>query len=259
MKKIVLLIIGIIFVVGCQKIWPTKPAPKAPLEITNKHCELSAFNSALISGNAKVEIARGSYGIDITGIQKNNYSCPKISANQLIYSDKDNNKNINAIVRITAPELKNIIVADNATVSVRNLNANNLTVVVKNNGAINFEGQQFNISKISQSGGGKINIDWVNTNSLIVEGDGSGSIYLAGQANNLLVRLTQNARLFARYLRTQKTQAFTTDRALAELFALDTLSAYAIDKSNIYYYKRPKNLTIVTRDWGNVLYHHWVK
>ena len=112
--------------------------------------------------------------------------------------------------------------------------------------------------KFLKLGNGRINIDWIKTDSLIIEGSGSGPVYLAGETDNLVIKLMRKARLHARYLRAQKAHVFTTDNAIAEIFVLDTLGAYAVNNSNIYYYKRPKDITIVTKDTGNVLYPHWV-
>lgn len=256
MKRMVLLVIGIIFVGGCQNTKLTKSAQKKPQEITTQHCDLKSFTTLVAGGNAKVELASGADSIDITGIQQNRFVCPSNSRSQTLDVSNIANRNINAVIKISAANLKNITVTDGATISAQAFKANNLTVVAKDYGTINLAGH-FNIKQIFQLGSGRINIDWIDSDSLNIEGQGHGPIYLAGRVNNLQVKLTGNAKLYARYLRAQKASAFTTDNALAEVMALDTLSAYAIDNSNIHYYKRPKDITIVTRDSGSVLYPHW--
>jgi hypothetical protein len=260
MKKVLLLVIGVgmFFVAGCQTMGPNKKelVTKITREITTKHCSLGSFYSVVMRGNARVEIANGAYGVDIIGIQ-DNYKCPDIDVNHVL-NINTNNENINAIIKICVPKLKSITVFDNATVSTQDFKTNGLSIIAKDNGTINLEGQ-FGIDKISQFGSGRIDIGWVDTDSLIVEGNGNGPIYLAGHVDNLAVRLTKNARLYARYLRAKKAHSFTTDYALAEIWVSDALGAFAVNNSNIYYYKRPKDITIVTRDHGNVLYPHWVE
>jgi hypothetical protein len=75
----------------------------------------------------------------------------------------------------------------------------------------------------------------------------------------MVVRLMRNAQFDARYLRVQKASVFTTDKARADILVLDVLGAFAIDDSNIFYHKRPQNLTVVTKGSGNVLYSGWVR
>ena len=70
----------------------------------------------------------------------------------------------------------------------------------------------------------------------------------------MLVKLMNNAKLNARYLHVNKASLFITDKALAEVSVIDELSAYAVDASNVYYYKRPKDIKAVTRDSANVLF-----
>ncbi len=263
MKKIIFLVIGIIFIVGCQSTKPIntksiKSQQKIAPEIIAKHYDLQSFDSLVVSDNAKVELINGTYGLDITGIQKNNYNYPKMITNRTLYINSAINENANTLIKISAPGLKKITVANNAIVSAQDLKTSGLTITAKDNGSINLKGQ-FNIEKIYQYGHGKIDIDWVDTAFLVVEGSNGGPIYLGGKVNNLLAKLTKDAKLHARYLRTKKAYVFTTDQALAEVLVLNTLGAFAVDNSSIYYYKRLKDITIVTKDNGNVLYPHWVK
>src|SRR3989304_1274225 len=92
---------------------------------------------------------------------------------------------------------------------------------------------------------GRINISWIDSDKLLIKSYGSGPIYLAGVVNNMSAKLTRNADLDARYLRVQNANIIATDSAQAEVSVLDALDAFAIDKSSIYYYKKPKQLTVV--------------
>ena len=159
MKKILLVIIGIIFVTSCQTTGPHKKKSatkitQIPPEITTQHCSLSSFDSVMVNGDTKVEIVNGTYGMDITGIQ-GNYKCPSITGNRVLnisnIINKKTKRDANTVIKVCAPELKNIIVTNNALVSTQDFKTSGLSIVAKDNGTINLEGQ-FDINKISQTG-----------------------------------------------------------------------------------------------------------
>ena len=242
-------VIILILTAGCSSI-PTSTTTKL---ITQKH-SLNRFKSVILSGNTTVELVNGQYATNITGSGKDLYSCHTDIRDQVLYI----NAKSSVAIKLIVPGLKNITVTDNATLNAKDFITNNLTIIAKNNGTINLEGQ-FNIDKIYQRGNGRINITWVSSNKLFIDSNSGGPIYLAGIANNIVAKLTHNAQLDVRYLRTQKASVFTTDKAKADILVLDTLEAFAVDNSNIYYYKRPHYLTVVTRNSGNVLHPDWIR
>jgi len=250
MKRAVIVAASIIFVVGCNGIHKTKTKnTQYSQEIITKHCELSPFSSLVLAGDAKVELVNGSYAIDVTGIGADRYNCQNSAVDKILHV----NKNMpGTLMRVSVPELRNITLNGNAIVSSRDFKTSKLTIIAKDYSTVNLEGQ-FNIDKIFQLSRGRINVSWINSNKLLIGGYDSGPICLAGVADNMVVKLVKDASLNARYLRTQKTSVITADRARAEILALDTLSAFAVDTSSIFYYKKPKNLTVVTRDSGNAL------
>ena len=63
-----------------------------------------------------------------------------------MYINSANNKLSDAVVKVGVYELKNITVADNATVSAKNLKTDNLTITATDSGSINLQGK-FNIKK----------------------------------------------------------------------------------------------------------------
>lgn len=246
MKKLLLIIITIL-VTSCapqkQLLQPT---------ITQNH-DLSSFKSLIVSGNTNIELINGPYAINVFGTPKDLQGYQE----QLLDKTLSISANYNVTIQLSVPELKNITVINNATINAQNFKTNHLTIIAKNNGAIDLKGR-INIDKIYQHSNGRITVDWVSSDQLLVESDSNGPIYLAGRANNLTAKLTNNTQLDARYLRTKEATIFTTDKARADVLVLDTLKAFAVNKSNICYYKRPKHLTVVTKNAGNVLHPDWI-
>ena len=248
MKKMVIVVIGIICIVG---VGCSSSKINVSQKKVTKHCAVNQFKSIVVNGSAMVELVNGAYGIDVTGVQAGSYSCEKNVVNKVLHLGG------NLIIKVSAPELEKITVTDDATVSGKKFKTNKLVVVAKNNGAINLEGRM-NVHGVSQHGSGRINIDWVDADFIRVEGSGDGPIYLAGVAKKALIRLTKKATLNARYLRTEKSSVYTADKSLAEVWA-DNLDASAVDNSNIYYYKMPKDLNVTTSDAANVLHPDWIR
>ena len=204
--------------------------------------DLPPFKSIVLNGNATVELVNGPYATD---------DDKTIVKNQVLFITFKASK-------ISAPRLKNITVANNSVVNAKNFKTSNLTITAKGNGTVNLEGK-YNINKIYQYGSGRINIDWIDSDNLFIDSNSKGPIYLAGKVNSMVAKLTHNAMFDARYLRTKKASIFTTDTARAYIAVLDTLGAFAVDNSNIYYYKRPHKITVVTKGSGNVLHPDWIK
>ena len=262
MKKLIIVAIGTIFIFGCNSNFWLKPKPK-PKSVNTvnttysqrgvaKHCDLDIFDSIVIGGNSKVELVNGTCTIDV---EEGYYDCRKNVKGRTLHI---NSPNSDAAIKVGVYELKKLIVQDNAEVCARDLRTDNLTIIAKGSGSINLQGK-FKIGNISQFSRGMIHVEWIDNDKIHIEGSGSGPIYLAGRVHNMLAKLRKNSQLNARHLRVREASVFTTDRAIAEILVLDNLKAYAVDASNIYYYKRPKDLTVVTRDTGNVLHPDWMR
>lgn len=260
MRKIKLLVAAtlLIFIVGCHKaaVFNTRQTTVIKEPITQKY-NLQSFKSIALSGNTTVKLVNGSYAVCITDLEENLSKYQINVTNQTLHITAPKTINTTTI-EVYAPKLKNLIVAGNVTVSAKGFKTSGLTVTTKGNGTVNLDGQYI-IDKVYQRGNGRINISWINSDNLFVDSDSSGPIYLAGTANNMVIKLMNNAELDARYLRTQKASVFTTDNARADILVLDTLGAFAVDNSNIFYYKRPHNLTVVTKESGNVLHPDWLR
>jgi len=252
MKKLLAAMIIVFSTVGChiQTAIPVKQAI-----VTHRH-NLPPFKAIELNKNTTIELANGSYAVNITGPEKYLYDDQVSVTNQVLHVGASKSAS-NTTIRVFAPGLKKIAVTDNAVVNAKDFQTTDLTIIAKNNGAINLEGQYI-INRIYQYGNGRINIDWINSDRLFIDSHSSGPICLAGTVNSMIAKLTHNASLDARYLRAQKASVFTTDTAQADITVLDTLEAFATDRSNIYYYKRPRNITVVTKESGNVLRPYWI-
>jgi hypothetical protein len=248
MKKLLIAATILIFTTGCyQKSISNAQRLSSQDKITTQKYSLKPFKSIVLQGRASIELVNGSYAANATGMKV---------ASQVLHVGTPALAT-NVPIKVFAPGLKNITVTDNATVSSKNFKTAGLSINAKNNGTINLEGQ-FAIDKIYQRGNGRINISWIDSNNLFIDSDSGGPIYLAGTANNMTIKLTRDSQLDARYLRAQKASVLTTDKARADVLAIDTLGAFAVDKSNVFYYKRPHDLTVLTKGSGNVLQPDWI-
>jgi len=225
-------------------------------EFITKNHTLPSFNSIVVTGYASIELINGPCGTKISGLRKQSDPHQFAIQDQVLYVSAPAST-ANANIAIPASRIKNLTVTDNATVTSKNLKTAGLNIAAHNNGTINLEGQ-LAINKITQTGNGRINIEWIDSNRLFIDSNSSGPLYLAGTVTHMVAKLTGNADLDARYLRAKKASILTTDHARADIVVLDTLNAFAIDNSSIYYYKRPKNLTPLTKDSGNVLHPDWM-
>jgi len=248
MKKTFLFIILPILVLGCTN------KRYEPQIVQTQSQGLEKFKAIHVAGSSKVELVNGPYSLTTSGLEK--------KLNNIAIKVKDNNLQITSspeiTVQIAVPDLKTLLVSGNATVFTTNFTATDLTIIAKNNSSLNLAGQ-LRISKILQQGNGRIDIGWISSNNLQIESAANGPIHLAGVANKVFAKLTHSAQLDCRYLRAEDLSIFTTDNATAHVFALKSLEAFAVNKSNIFYYKRPKHLTVVTKNSGNVLKLDWIR
>jgi len=253
MKKLLSIAIVSVFIVGCHIPPGLNEQQIYPKEIITKNYLLQPFKSIVVEGNPTVTLVNGPYGIKITGPREDldNYKLSVVGQTLHIVTLSPSASSV--FIKVTTHNLKNLTVTDDATVNAKNFKTRGLTIVARDNGAINLEGR-YKIDRISQHGNGRINIAWVDSCRLFVDSNSAGPIYLAGTAEGMGVKLAGNALLEARYLYTKIASVSTENRARADILAINKLKASAIDKSNICYYKRPHYLTVITKGSGNVLY-----
>lgn len=252
MKKIMILLMAIGFISGCScGCFDKTKNRNISSKITTKYCKLQPFRSIVVAGNTQVKLISGVNTIKIKGVGADEYDCQSGVKDNVLYvnSFEDNF----TVVEISAKELNSITVIDRAEVNAKKIKSYGLVVIAKDHGTINLEGY-LDIRKILQFGAGRINIGWLKSKQLSLIGSASGPVYLAGTVGKMVIKLTNDAALNARFLLAKKATVITTDDAHAEVMVLDDLNGFAIDRASIYYYKRPKHLNVVTRNMGNVLF-----
>lgn len=104
---------------------------------------------------------------------------------------------------------------------------------------------------------GNIDISWVDSDLLLMNGSGSGAIRLAGIAQQMRARLNHQQRYAGQYLRVKDLMVETQQYSAASVFAIDTLEAFAYGHSNIYYFHTPNSLNRLTQQSANVLQADW--
>lgn len=250
MKKILFTLLTLYSVIGCQS--------NQIHNISPRDIGAYSFNEIVLQGDAKVELLNG-----YDDLQADSAVKPIISINKRILTinvPKANNTFIenNTFIKVFNKKIRKITATDNSSVYAKNFKTPALTIIAKQNGSINMKGEYY-INTIHQNGMGKINISWVNSKNLFISSNNNGLIYLGGIADKMIAKLTNDAKLEAKYLRVGQAEIFTTDRAIADVLVLDYLGGYAIDNSNIYYHKTPKKITVVTKDQGNIFKSDWMR
>lgn len=252
MKKTLLILSALSCIAGCQS---TQIHTISPQDVG-----AYSFNEIILQGEAKVELLNGYDNLQVDPtVPKPIISIDKKTLTIKVPKPKNNTPiNTNALIKIYGKKLHKITATDNSSVYAKNFTAPSLVIIAKQNGLINLIGN-YRIDAIYQSGKGKINIDWVNSKNLFVSSNNNGLISLGGVADKMIAKLTNDAKLDAKYLRANQAEVFATDSAAADVWSSEILNGYAIDHSNVYYYKIPKKITTVSRDHGNVLRMGWVQ
>lgn len=160
------------------------------------------------------------------------------------------------IVTVNVNQLKKLTIAGPTNVRGTKVHSNGLTIDANGTGSVLLRGK-IKLNRIKQTGQNHIDLRWIDSSTLYVSSDGSGSIRLAGVADTLYARLKNNAALHAQYLRTHFVQVQTKNKSAAFVCPIETLRAFALGDSNVYYYKYPKNVTRYSSQSGNVLQMAW--
>jgi len=250
-KKIlwILMIIASACSSGCVQYSQYKQAQQAYVAEADY---LAPFSTIAITGNANVELTQGATSaIFITGQKQYVENVNATVINHTLYINKNTSSPV--VIKLqTAYVLNNILVSNNSNLSGKNFASKNLTISASNSANINLNGE-FDVANINQTGNGKIEIQWINSDNLKITSHNQGHIYLAGTVDNLTGYLFNSSSLEARYLRAKQATIMTTNYAMATIFAIKTLNAYADNNSGIFYYKRPLEFNKVTKDSGNAL------
>lgn len=160
------------------------------------------------------------------------------------------------VVVSLAQPLRSLSVEGIADVSGNHLRSKQLTLSAKGPGRIALTGN-LHTSQIWQTGGGLINLRGVRANDLQVKLSQLATTRLAGSANFLTARLLNSSTLEAGKLVTNTIFVKTTDNAVARVFPIENLRAFASGSSQIFYYHSPRNITEDAKQSANILQLGW--
>jgi Putative auto-transporter adhesin, head GIN domain len=161
-------------------------------------------------------------------------------------------------VRVGVHQLYQLIVDGGASVSGQPLNSTSLSIDANTSGNIELRGM-INLDRILSAGSGLVSVQWIDSPQLRVDGSDHSQIQLAGVAGAVEMRLRDESLFQGQYLRIDRIFVQTKDFSTAKLLVNDSLRAFAYDQSNIYYYKRPAQMTEFTAGSGNILQLGWGK
>jgi len=157
---------------------------------------------------------------------------------------------------VRTPDLQKLVVGGSVHVTGTLQPLHALSITAAGSGTVVLNGV-VRLHRVQQSGNSVVHIRWVNSDVLLLEGQGHSRMELAGVAKRLYARLTDDAVLHAQYLRTQAVQVQTKNHAIAHVCPIDALRAFASQGSRIYYYKFPIDILRYTTQSGSVLQMAW--
>ena len=243
--------------VSCSNAYFSATKPETGPVVT-KSFNLEPFTALVADGYANIELTNGPGKITATGTRKDLKQYFVSISKKVLYVQIPQLAAENTTIKISVPKLNTISVQNYAKVNLENFKTPNLQILAKAQGEFTAHNCQLGVSKIVQNSAGKIDINWIKGDTLVINSNSVGPIYLAGTTKQLVIKLTGQAMLDARYLRAEKAGVFVIDRATAHVLVTKSLGGFAADHSNIYYYKRPLKLTVATRGSGNVLHPAWI-
>lgn len=162
------------------------------------------------------------------------------------------------LVKVGVAELDQLMVDNGAAVKSSQLTSPGLSIDANTSGSIELLGI-ITLQQVLSSGSGSIHVQWVDSPSLRIEGSGHSQIQLAGVAGSVEMRLRDTSQFQGQYLRIDQIFVQTKDFSSAKLLVNNSLRAFAYDHSNIYYYRKPAELTEFTAGSGNILQLGWGK
>lgn len=155
-------------------------------------------------------------------------------------------------LKLGGKALQNLSVHDGSVMSDRLSIKQPISLNNSGAGNIDLHGM-LNLRKLTATGTSHTNISWINSSQLNIQGNDLSQIKLSGEANSINIRLNDNSTYNGQSLRAEDMRAKTSEHAIANVFASNRLSAFATDKSAIYYMNEPAHLTRNSKDNANIL------
>ncbi len=226
-------------------------------QITKMPEKLADFNAISIRGPVKVLIEQipepGDNFFQMPAKQHSPVSV-KIKNNTL-YIEADESRQTTQ-VNVGLYQLNQLMIDGEASVNSHHLISSSLSIDANTSGTIDLSGM-ITLDRLLTSGKGLIRIQWINSPRLRIDASSNSQIELAGVAGSVEMRLRDQSEFQGQYLRIDRIFVQTKDSSNAKLLVNDSLRAFAYDHSNIYYYKRPAELTEFTAGSGNILQLGW--
>lgn len=155
-------------------------------------------------------------------------------------------------VTVSTPYINSLNLSGNSSLIAHNIRTQGLFINAHNHSYVLLTGY-VDVNKIIVDGDSYVSVRWVNSDELTVRARQNGRIFIAGVARVLKARLYDCSHLGARYLRAPTVLVQTWNNSSASVLATYSLSAFANDQSNIYYYKTSPSYLEYTQFSGNVL------
>lgn len=163
------------------------------------------------------------------------------------------------VVRIyLCQPLKFLDVAGNTCVRGQVYCPGGLSINAHGNCSVNLRGV-LNLQRVTLYTHGEVIMSGVSTQYLTVCGGGTGRLCLGGRIGTLKARLSGRFHLEAGCVRVCEAYVQTQDVAIASVYPVFALYAFATGYSHILYYNTPKKLVRYTQESGNVLYGHYYR
>lgn len=226
----------------------------------SKHIRLKEFNSIAINGGVSVilkyrpdrppvlrEAGRGTQNINVF-VRQNTLT---INAP----GGRLRSKLPQVVVFLDNP-LQSLSVKGIADVSGSDLSSRHLSIWAKGPGRIALAGD-LRTSQIWQSSGGYVSLQGVRSKDLSIKLSQMATTRLQGKVKLLTARLHNSSTLEAEKLHARTVFIKTNNNAIARVYPINNLRAFAHGRSQILYYHSPRNMTEDARQSGNILQMDW--
>lgn len=238
----------------------TTHSPKFKMTYTVE--KLPPFDNIVADGNTQV-VLNGSNNYSVKATSKSVYPEKLIDirvknrtlllSRRALKSWKDHARQT-VVVNVSMPRVHQITLKDQARINANDIRTLGKGLVLRSHSAGNsqFKGN-VQLAEVCNTGPGNVNIQWVSGDMLRVMSSSTGHINLAGTIDTINVRACECSHVDAKYLRAHNALVQTADKAQVDITAIQALSGFASDFSNIRYYKTPHHLTRHVYCSGNVM------
>lgn len=160
------------------------------------------------------------------------------------------------VVTLELPALHQLSVVGAASVSGHDLDFNDLSILASGQSKVFLDGMLSNVSVVARQAG-HVRLEWVRGQYADATVSQEAGVKFAGMVKVSHLSAVDKGSINAPYLRVNHALVSASDFSLIKLSPVDSLHAFASDRSNILLYKRPAALSDVTSQNANVLQVAW--